>query len=863
MRKTAAIVLMFTFAAVSASAQTVINGSITDLGGKPVSNISIMVHEAGNAAILAYSFSDTDGYYEITVISHADSLDVKTNSIFHKKEIVRVANNSQSIDFVLKDEVQELEGVTVTARPIEQRGDTLEYFVGSFVQKEDKSIEDVLKRMPGIEVTNNGQIIYQGAPIHKFYVEGMDLMDGRYVTVSHNLPHQSVASVEIYENHQPIRILKDKVSSEQASLNIRLSKNVAATGSGRVGIGVAPFLWDISLTPMLFSSKMQMVVSYQTDNTGNDLMMFTKQMTYEQLSNDRPTKNEGELSIRQPNPPILDQRRYLDNTSHLANFNILFPMGNTMQMRANVYYLNDLQRQSAEQKTTLYLPCDTTSYTERLDNKLYDQQIFGTVTFDRNDKSFYLNDKIDFSGKWQSSLGHLLNNENVINQDLDQNPQCFSNDLRIIFPAGKHLFDFVSFNSYGVTPEILEIEPGVFPDLLNDSISYSKTRQELDKKQLYTDESFSGIFTFGKISMSAKAGFKYLKKNVNSRLSQFGNDVTHSFAKPYLRTDFEYKIKRITLTLNFPLSLNIAEIDSKTSGNQSIEKLFFSPSLSFKMVAGDFWTFYLSGRFEQSIDNFDHYYENFILKDYNSLVVEFAPLSVSYKTNGKARIVYKQPFISLNASLSYSYQYRKSEMTCKYFVDRNGASVLEMVEQPNNSDYHIVHASVKKFFSKIRTTLGLKGSLAFLKSHTILNESFMATSSVSTSLSPDVMIKITEWLHLDYSLNWNVIVSKTDGEERNRVNYLRHNCDLLMFPGRDHLVCLTSEIYDYQQETCLYMDISYQYSLRKLKLDFELKLSNIFNSDAYVSYYTGDFSLMESVYKLRQREIFASVKFRF
>lgn len=139
----------------------------------------------------------------------------------------------------------------------------------------------------------------------------------------------------------------------------------------------------------------------------------------------------------------------------------------------------------------------------------------------------------------------------------------------------------------------------------------------------------------------------------------------------------------------------------------------------------------------------------------------------------------------------------------------------------------------------------------------------MATSSVSTILSPDVMIKITEWLHLDYSLNWNVIVSKTDGKERNRVNYLRHNCDLLMFPGRDHLVCLTSEIYDYQQETCLYMDISYQYSLRKLKLDFELKLSNIFNSDAYVSYYTGDFSLMESVYKLRQREIFASVKFRF
>ena len=63
------------------------------------------------------------------------------------------------------------------------------------------SIERPLERV-AIEIADNGQITYQGAPIQKFYVEGMDLMDGRYATVSRNLPHQSVASVEIYENQQ-------------------------------------------------------------------------------------------------------------------------------------------------------------------------------------------------------------------------------------------------------------------------------------------------------------------------------------------------------------------------------------------------------------------------------------------------------------------------------------------------------------------------------------------------------------------------------------------------------------------------------------------------------------------------------------
>lgn len=195
------------------NAQVFISGRITDTVGSPIPNINVLVHSAGNTAISAYGFSDNEGRYSIKVNSSADSLDIKTNSMFYKKTVVRVANATQSLDFVLSDEVQELKGVTVKARPIEQRGDTLEYFVGSFVQKEDKSIEDVLKRMPGIEVSSNGQITYQGAPIQKFYVEGMDLMDGRYAMVSKNLPHQSVASVEIYENHQPIKMLEDRMSS--------------------------------------------------------------------------------------------------------------------------------------------------------------------------------------------------------------------------------------------------------------------------------------------------------------------------------------------------------------------------------------------------------------------------------------------------------------------------------------------------------------------------------------------------------------------------------------------------------------------------------------------------------------------------
>lgn len=67
---------------------------------------------------------------------------------------------------------------TGNADRIREQGDTIIYNVGSFAQQQDRSIGDVLKRMPGIDVANHGKIQYQGEDINKFYIEGSDLLGG-------------------------------------------------------------------------------------------------------------------------------------------------------------------------------------------------------------------------------------------------------------------------------------------------------------------------------------------------------------------------------------------------------------------------------------------------------------------------------------------------------------------------------------------------------------------------------------------------------------------------------------------------------------------------------------------------------------
>lgn len=852
--------------------QTVISGRLVDTAGESIPNVSVLVHNIGSDLIMAYGFSDIDGNYEISFNLPADSLDIKTNSSFYEKITKRITNTSQTIDFVLKEEVYELKGVTVMARSIEKTGDTVEYFVDSFVGLEDKSIEDVLKKMPGIEVEGNGQILYQGLPIQKFYVEGMDLMDGQYATISKNLPHQSVASVEIYENHQPIQLLQDRIETDRASLNIKLSKDVTVTGSGEVGIGAYPLLWNANVTPMLFTNKMQMMASLQSNNIGKDLLNNNMISYYQDADEEAPDADE-ELSIISSPIPLIEKSRYLDNTSHLANFNILAPISKTTQMRVNLSYINDLQKQNSSQQNTYFLPNDTISYTETISNKIYDSYLKGDVAIDRNDKKAYVKDKIEFSKRWNKSYGYVLNNDENINQILNNQAMSVANDLRVLFPVGKYFLDFVSYNSYDNLPESLNVEPGVFEEIFNVGKPYQKTSQHFDKERFFTNEALSGIFTFGNIIVSSKLGISHYQNKVKTNLAVFPhenllgyisliNDVNHTYTKPYFSSRLEYKLRRATFVLDLPLSLNHATTNNREE-KQELTKVFLNPKFSFKYEFNNMFKINASGQYEQNIDNFENYYDNPVLSDYQSLFTMIAPMSVSDLTRANVRFTFNQPFYAINSSLSYTYQHRNSDIIYKYDIDENGASYLQMIESPNTSDYHVININVKKFISVIKTTIGLKANLLHNTRHNILNGSLVENKNISASIMPNMMVTIKHWAHFNYSFNFNNIQTFSEDVKKSDVNYLRHYCKLNIFPHRDHLITLNSEIYSHLGKNYIYFDASYQYSIPKYKLDFELKCNNIFNNKLYVSYYSGAFSIVESIYEIRPMEIFLSVKFRF
>lgn len=210
------------------SAQSVVEGLVTDSLSHPL-DAYIMLAAHGSGTILAWADTDPNGYYRLSFSADADSLTVTASSMTIGHHVRVVPNRSQTLNFVVTPQTFEIAEVSVKADKIRQTGDTIDYNVAAYTQQGDRVIGDVLRRMPGIEVADNGTIKYNGKAINKFYVEEMDLLQGRYGIATNNINAGDVATVQVLEHHQPKKMLQGKSITDDVAINLKLKDSAKGT----------------------------------------------------------------------------------------------------------------------------------------------------------------------------------------------------------------------------------------------------------------------------------------------------------------------------------------------------------------------------------------------------------------------------------------------------------------------------------------------------------------------------------------------------------------------------------------------------------------------------------------------------------
>ena len=108
--------------------------------------------------------------------------------------------STESLDSIIN--ALELKEVIVTAKKIRQSGDTISYSAATYRGKNDKTLEDLLRKMPGIEVKADGQITYNGQWINEFYIEGHNT--AIYIEWSSLIQKTNLNNIQI-SIHQPLK----------------------------------------------------------------------------------------------------------------------------------------------------------------------------------------------------------------------------------------------------------------------------------------------------------------------------------------------------------------------------------------------------------------------------------------------------------------------------------------------------------------------------------------------------------------------------------------------------------------------------------------------------------------------------------
>ena len=172
----AAAAVILSAAAVRAQGPCRITGTVTDAATRqPVAGVVVKLTDAeGNLAV--YSTTDGKGAYAILRKSAPEAGSRLVFSMLgYATRQIAPDDWAEPIDAVMETAATTIREVVVKAPRISMQGDTISYNARAFTDTDDKTLSDILKKMPGIEIEESGRVKYQGEAINKLYIDGVDM----------------------------------------------------------------------------------------------------------------------------------------------------------------------------------------------------------------------------------------------------------------------------------------------------------------------------------------------------------------------------------------------------------------------------------------------------------------------------------------------------------------------------------------------------------------------------------------------------------------------------------------------------------------------------------------------------------------
>lgn len=261
------IFLFFLFLSITSYGQVKLEGIVKDSLKAPLESASLVAIDQKTNNLESYVLTDINGKYKLNLKNNSNyKIQVSYIGLRTINETLDTKEGDILKDFVLRSDIA-LDEVIVKM-PVVVRGDTLIYDADSFKNGSERKLEDIIDKLPGVEINESGQIEVEGKVVNKLMVNGKDFFDGDTKIGTKNIPSSAVDKIQVLRNYAEVGQLSGvRNNQNNFAINIKLKQGKESFWFGNVtaGAGDSPDEKLYLVQPKLFYYNPKYSINFISD----------------------------------------------------------------------------------------------------------------------------------------------------------------------------------------------------------------------------------------------------------------------------------------------------------------------------------------------------------------------------------------------------------------------------------------------------------------------------------------------------------------------------------------------------------------------------------------------------------------------
>lgn len=864
-----------------------ISGTLIDLKGNPHDNVRVVLKDK-TEKIIKFTFTTEQGFFEFNKLTFGD-YQVLIQHINLEKKILFVSLEEQSKNFnetiVLADQEKILEEILIDVeRPITIQKDTIVFKSASFLQGEEKVIEDLIRKLPGFNVASDGTIKIGNQEIEKVMVDGDDFFDKGYKILTKNMPIKPVEEVQLLQRYSNNKHLKGVENSQKIALNLTLKEDAKREWFGNLELGyglASENRYSLRGNAMNFGKNNKYYFLSNLNNLGIDATGDVDHLIRPIRTGEPSTIGDNQqiysfLNIENSTPNVNEKRSNFNN-AELISLNSIFNLTPKLKLKL-LGFLNTDENDLTRFTTQSYL-AEEIEFDNIEDYSFRTRKLSGFGKIDLSydvSKSQTFEYTLKLNKAKTSSFSNLLFNNDPLHGQLKTENELFDNKLVYTQKISETKVFLLS------TRYIKETKPQRYQ--VNRFLSDDRFTEKADnlKQKNANQMEFAGVeahfFSKGRNEslFEIRLGNEYRKDALETTLDLFEgsimldqpmdykNRLVYKTNDLYLKSNYLFRLGYFNIIPNIEFhqlsnKLENFEIDKNQSPFFIIPKLTIQRELNARNK--------IQASYSYGIKNSDlqHVYTKYIRTDFRTATkgtgdlqqVSESMVSVSYNLGNWNDRFFGTLFLMYNKN--YDFFSTQTWLTQNY--TESNTIVLKDKELwllSGQADYYIKRIKTNVKFLFDGTQSDYKNS--------VNDSELREVKSLNIGYGFELRSTFKGIFNYNLGSKWTYNQYKTEVLHSYNENNSFLNLNFILSKNLNFTI--KSEVYyfggsDKGKDTYSFLDLGVNYTSLKNRLTFSLVGNNLLNTKNIINYTISDVSTAKTSYRLVPRYLLLSVEFGF